>query len=110
MKCNQCRFEHCSSNENGTVFYCELFGEDIPKEFATYDGCNLMLNEAKKLCELFNDCMRTYYDSLYKYYAIGEELTKEQQADIDRIEKERDLADKKYNNYYDVLLSRREKE
>ena len=54
--------------------------------------------------------MRTYYDSLYKYYAIGEELTKEQQADIDRIKKEHDLAYKKYNNYYDVLLSRREKE
>lgn len=109
MKCNRCGLSRGQSNECGTGYYCELFGEDVPEEFATYDGCNLMFNEAKKLCELLNDSMRTYYDSLYKYYVIGEELTKEQQADIDRIEKEHDLAYKKYNNYYDVLLSRRKK-
>lgn len=109
MKCNQCGFEHCSSNENGTEYYCELFGEDVPEEFAAEEGCNLMFKEAKNLSELLNDSMTTYYDSLYKYYVIGEELTKEQQADIDRIKKQHDLADKKYNNYYDVLLSKRKK-
>lgn len=67
-----------------------------------------MFKEAKKLSELFND-VGQYYDSIYRYYVIGEELTKEQQADIDRIKKQHDLADKKYNNYYDVLLSRRKK-
>lgn len=56
--------------------------------------------EVKKLKDFMNE----------RSIKAGEELTKEQQADIDRIEKERDLADKKYNNYYDVLLSRREKE
>lgn len=110
MKRDKCIFEHCESNECYTEYYCELFGEDIPKEFATYDGCNLMFNEAKKLCELLNDSMGKYYDSLYMYYGIEEEeLTKEQQAEIDRNKKECDLAAKKYNNYFDVLLSRRKK-
>lgn len=108
MKCNQCGFEHCESNESYTEYYCELFGEDIPKEFATYDGCNLMFNEAKKFCKLLNECMGMYYDSMYTYYGI-EELTKEQQAELDRNKKECDLAAKKYNNYFDVLLSRRKK-
>ena len=52
MKCDKCKFEHCVSNESYTGYYCELFVEDVPKEFATEEGCNLMFNEAKKLREL----------------------------------------------------------
>lgn len=110
MKCDECKFECCVSNESYTEYYCELFGEDVPEEFATYEGCNLMYQEAKKLCELNDKCMGTYYDFMYSFYPLSyENLTKEQQAEIDRIEKEHDLAAKKYNNYYDVLLSRRKK-
>lgn len=108
MKCNQCGFGHCSSNENGTEYYCEIFGEDVPKEFATYDGCNLMFKEAKKLSELFND-VGQYYDIIYRYYVTREELTEEQQAEIYRRKKEYDLAKKKLKDYKDILLSRRKK-
>lgn len=67
MKCNRCELERGQSNTCGTGYYCELFGEDVPEEFATYDGCNLMFNEAKKLSELLND-LGQYYDSIYRYY------------------------------------------
>ena len=108
MKCDKCRFEHCESNECYTEYYCEIFGEDVPDEFATYDGCNLRFNEAKKFCELINECMGKYYESLFKYYGI-EELTKEQQADLDRIKKEYSLASKKLKDYQDILFSRRKR-
>lgn len=49
------------------------------------------------------------YESLYMYYGMEEELTNEQQAEIDRSKKEFDLAAKKLNNYHDVLLSRRKR-
>lgn len=60
MKCDECRFQNCVANKSYTEYYCELFGDDVPEEFATYDGCNLMFNESKKLSELLNDNMRTY--------------------------------------------------
>lgn len=108
MKCDKCGFEHCVSNECGTEYYCELFDEDIPEEFATEEGCNLMFTEAKKLSKLFND-VGQYYDSIYGYYVTREELTEEQQAEIYRRKKEYDLAKKKLKDYQDILLSRREK-
>ena len=108
MKCDKCKFEHCVSNESYTEYYCELFDEDVPEEFATEEGCNLMFNEAKKLSELLND-VGQYYDSIYGYYVTREELTEEQQAEIYRRKKEYDLAKKKLKDYKDILLSRREK-
>lgn len=50
MKCDNCKFEHCQSSECGTEYYCAAFGDDVPEEFETYEGCNLRYNEAKKLC------------------------------------------------------------
>lgn len=108
MKCDKCEFQRCESNESYTEYYCELFGEDVPEEFATYDGCNLMLKEAKKLSELFND-VGQYFDSIYGYYVTREELTEEQQAEIYRRKKEYDLAKKNLKDYKDILLSRRKK-
>lgn len=108
MKCDNCKFEHCVSNESYTEYYCEIFDEDVPEEFATEEGCNLMFKEAKKLSELLND-VGQYYDSIYGYYVTREELTEEQQAEIYRRKKEYDLAKKKLKDYKDILLSRREK-
>lgn len=109
MKCDKCKFEHCVSNESYTEYYCEIFDEDVPKEFATEEGCNLMFNEAKKLRELSLDILEKSCDIINMYYVIEEEPTKEQQAEIYRKEKEYDLAKKKIKDYKDILLSRRKK-
>lgn len=110
MKCDKCKFEHCQSSECGTEYYCEIFGDDVPKEFATDEGCNLRYNEAKKLCELNDQCIEKYYDSMYALYVLSDgNPTKEQQAEIYRIEKEYSLASKKSRDYCDVLLNRRKK-
>lgn len=74
MKCDKCKYERCVSNECCTEYYCEIFGDDVPEEFATYD-------EAKKFCEFMNESMGKYYDSMYTYYGIyEEELSKEHQV------------------------------
>lgn len=109
MKCDKCGFEHCESNESYTEYYCEIFDEDVPEEFATEEGCNLMFNEAKKLRELSLDILEKCCDIINMYYVIEEEPTKEQQAEIYRKEKEHDLAKKKLKDYKDILLSRRKK-
>lgn len=110
MKCNKCRFEYCQSNKYGTEYYCEVFGDDVPKEFATDEGCNLRYNEAKKLCELNDKCIEKYDDSMYALYVLNDgNPTKAQQAEIDRIDKEYSLASKKARNYCDVLVNRRKK-
>lgn len=109
MKCDKCKFEHCVSNESYTEYYCEIFDEDVPEEFATEEGCNLMFNEAKKLRELSLDILEKSCDIINMYYVIEEEPTKEQQAEIYRKEKEHDLAKKKLKDYKDILLSRRKK-
>ncbi len=108
MKCNRCEFEYCESNEYGTEYGCAVFGDDVPEEFETYEGCNLRYNEAKKLCELNDKCIEKYYGSMYVLYALSDgNPTKEQQAEIDRIEKGYSLASKKIKNYYDVLVNGR---
>lgn len=110
MKCDKCKFEYCESNEYGTEYYCAVFGDDVPEEFETNDGCNLKYNEAKKFCELNDKCTEKYYDSMYVLCVLSNENpTKEQQAEIDRIEKEYSLASKKIKNYYDVLVNWRKK-
>ena len=72
MKCDKCKFEHCQSNECGTEYYCEIFGDDVPEEFGSDEGCNLRYNEAKKFCELNDKCMEKYYDSIRLYYGFHE--------------------------------------
>jgi hypothetical protein len=112
MRCDNCKFEYCVSNEPYTEYYCELFDEDVPEEFATEEGCNLMFNEAKKLSELSHDIVEKSCDIInmyYIYYGIEEGPTKEQQAEIYRKEKEHDLAEKKLKDYKDILLNRRKK-
>ena len=110
MKCNKCEFEHCESNEYGTEYSCAVFGDDVPEEFQTNGGCNLRYNEAKNLCGLNDRCIEKYYDSMYVLCALSNENpTKEQQAEIDRIDKEYSLASKIKKNYYDVLVDRRKK-
>lgn len=110
MKCDKCKFVRCQSNEYGTEYYCAAFGDDIPEEFETYEGCNLRYNEAKKLCELNDKCIEKYYGSMYVLCALSDgNPTKEQQAEIDRIEKEYSLASKKLKNYYDVLVNGRKR-
>lgn len=110
MKCNRCEFEECQSNEYGTEYGCAVFGDDVPKKFETNEGCNLRYNEAKKLCELNDKCIEKYYGSMYVLYALSDgNPTKEQQAEIDRIDKEYSLASKKLKNYYDVLVNWRKR-
>lgn len=110
MQCNRCEFEDCQSNEYGTEYYCAVFGDDVPEEFETNGGCNLRFNEAKKLCELNDKCIEKYYDSMYALYVLSNgNPTKEQQAEMDRIEKEYSLTSKKLNNYYDVLVNWRKR-
>lgn len=110
MKCNRCEFEECQSNEYGTEYYCAVFGDDVPEKFETNGGCNLRFNEAKKLCELNDKCIEKYHDSMYALYVLSNgKPTKEQQAEIDRIEKEYSLASKKLKNYYDVLVNWRKR-
>lgn len=110
MKCDKCKFEHCQSNECGTEYYCEIFGEDVPEEFATDEGCNLRCKEAKKFCELNDKCIAKYYEGMYLSCVLDEvKPTKEQQAEIDRIDKEYSLALKKLQDYQDVLVNRRKK-
>lgn len=47
---------------------------------------------------------------MYVLYALSDgNPTKEQQAEIDRIEKEYSLASKKLKNYYDVLVNGRKR-
>lgn len=110
MKCDKCKFVRCQSNEYGTEYYCAAFGDDVPEKFETYGGCNLRYNEAKKLCELNDKCREKYYDSMYVLYVLSDgKPTKEQQAEIDRIDKEYSLASKKIKNYYDVLVNWRKR-
>lgn len=110
MKCNRCEFEYCESNEYGTEYGCAVFGYGVPEKFETYGGCNLRYNEAKKLCELNDKCREKYYDSMYALYVLSNgNPTKEQQAEIDRIEKEYSLVSKKSRDYCDVLANRRKK-
>lgn len=110
MKCDKCKFVRCKSNEYGTEYYCAAFGDDVPEEFETYEGCNLRYNEAKKLCELNDKCIAKYYEAMYLSCVLDEEgPTKEKQAEIDRIEKEYSLASKKLHNYYDVLVNGRKR-
>lgn len=111
MKCVKCDFECCNSNENGTEYYCAIFGDHVPEEFETNVGCNLKYNEARKLCELNDKCIEKYHDSMYAFYVLSNRnQTKEQQAKIDRIEKEYSLASKNYHNYFDLVVSRRRKD
>lgn len=110
MKCNRCEFEYCESNEYGTEYSCAVFGDDVPEEFETNEGCNLRYDEAKKFCELNDKCIEKYYGSMYALYVLSNgKPTKEQQAEIDRIEKEYSLASKKLKNYYDVLVNGRKR-
>ena len=110
MKCNKCDFEYCQSNEYGTEYGCAVFGDDVPEKFETYGGCNLRYNEAKKLCELKDKCIEKYYDSMYALYVLNNgNPTKEQQAEIDRIDKEYSLASKKSRDYRDVLVNERKR-
>lgn len=110
MKCNRCEFEYCESNEYGTEYGCAVFGDDVPEEFETDEGCNLRYNEAKKFCELNDKCIAKYYEGMYLSCALDEvKPTKEQQAEIHKVNKEYGLASKKLQNYYDVLVNRRKK-
>ena len=110
MKCNRCEFEYCVANEYGTEYSCAVFGDDVPEEFETNGGCNLRYKEAKKLCELNDKCTEKYYDSMYVLCVLSDgNPTKEQQAEIDRIDKEYSLASKRKHNYYDALVNRRKK-
>lgn len=111
MKCVKCDFECCNSNENGTEYYCAVFGDDVPEELETNVGCNLKYNEAKKLCELDDKCIAMYYESMSLLYEFGEgPRTKEQQAKMDKVNEEYSLASKKYHNYFDLVVSRRRKD
>lgn len=110
MKCNKCEFEYCQSNEYGTEYCCAVFGDDVPEEFETDGGCNLRYKEAKKLCELNDKCIEKYYDSMYALYVLSNgNPTKEQQAEINRIDKEYSLASKRSRDYRNVLVNRRKK-
>lgn len=110
MKCNKCEFEYCQSNEYGTEYCCAVFGDDVPEEFETDEGCNLRYKEAKKLCELNDKCIEKYYDSMYVLYVLSNgNPTKEQQAEINRIDKEYSLASKRSRDYRNVLVNRRKK-
>lgn len=110
MKCNRCEFERCKSNEDGTEYYCALFEYDTPEEFEIDEGCNLRYNEAKKFYELNDECIAKYYDGMYLSCVLDEgKPTKEQQAEMDKVNKEYISAQKKLQNYYNVLLNRRKK-
>lgn len=120
MKCVKCDFECCNSNENGTEYYCAIFGDDIPKSLETDGGCECALNynEAKKLCELHDKlcelhdkCMAMYYEIMSLLYEFGEgPRTKEKQAEWDKVNEEYSLASKNYHNYFDFVVSRKRKD
>ena len=110
MKCDKCQFEHCVSNESYTEYYCEIFGDDVPEEFATDEGCNLRYNEAKKICELNDKCMEKYYEDMNLRYSLCDgEPTKDKKTEIHKVNKEYSLALKKCQDYKDVLLNRRKR-
>lgn len=110
MKCDNCKFVRCQSNEYGTEYYCAAFGDDVPEEFEADEGCNLRYNEAKKLCELNDKCIAKYYEAMYLSCVLDEEgPTKEKQAEIHKVNKEYSLAVKKLQDYQDVLENRRKK-
>lgn len=110
MKCNRCEFEECQSSEYGTEYYCAVFGDDVPEEFETNEGCNLKYNEAKKFCELNDKCIAKYYEGMYLSCVLDEEgPTKEKQAEMHKVNKEYGLALKKLHNYYDVLVNWRKR-
>lgn len=49
--CDKCRHMYDAGGEYA-VYVCDLFGEDVPSEFATEDGCCLHQNEVKKAIRL----------------------------------------------------------
>lgn len=110
MKCDKCKFEHCQSSECGTEYYCAVFEDDVPEEFATDEGCNLRYNEAKKLCELSDKCMEKYYEVSNLCHSLYDgEPTKEKKAETHKVNKEYSLALKELQDYQDVLVKRRKK-
>lgn len=84
MKCDKCKFVRCQSNEYGTEYYCAAFGDDVPEEFETYEGCNLRYNEAKKLCELNDKCIEKYYGSMYVLCALSDGNPTKEQEEIEK--------------------------
>lgn len=94
------------------VYASKLYGgKHVMEEFETDEGCNLRYKEAKKLCELNDKCIEKYYDSMYALYVLSNgNPTKEQQAEINRIDKEYSLASKRSRDYRNVLVNRRNKE
>lgn len=110
MKCVKCDFECCNSNENGTEYYCAVFGDNVPEELETNVGCNLKYNEAEKLYELNDKCIAKYYESMYMESVLyNGNPTKEQQVEIDKVNKEYSCAAKELNNYLKTVINRRKR-
>lgn len=63
-------------------YVCDLFGEDVPSEFAKEDGCCLHPNEVKKAIRL-RDRARDWY-----YSGYGKEVTPQEKRMIKKTSQE----------------------
>lgn len=110
MKCENCRFLRYVSSETESYSYCPIFGEDIPYPFinASYDGCAMTFQEAKKLNELNNEAESLRYEHIGKWYELEEKgtISEEENKQLDKLGQELDFACKIYNNYFSIVKNR----
>lgn len=87
--CNNCRHIYNAGGEY-SCYACELFGEDVPNEFAKGDGCCLHINELKKAIRLQERVLS------WQYVGYRRELTPLEERMIKKTSQE-------YNKYMEHL-------
>ena len=88
-KCDNCRHMYDAGGECA-YYVCDLFGDDVPNEFAKEDGCCLHPNEVKKAIRLQERVLS------WQYVGYRRELTPLEERMIKKTTQE-------YNKYMEHL-------
>lgn len=87
--CDNCRYMYDAGGECAW-YVCELFGDDVPSEFAKGDGCCLHPNEVKKANRLKDRALS------WTFIGYSRELTAQEKRMIKKTSAE-------YNEYMNHL-------
>ena len=79
--CDNCRHIYDAGGEC-SYYVCELFGDDVPSEFAKEDGCCLHPNEVKKAIRL-QACALSW-----NFIGYGRELTAQEKRMVQKTSQE----------------------
>ena len=72
--CDNCRHIYDAGGECA-CYVCDLFGEDVPNEFAKEDGCCLHPNEVKKAIRLRDHALSWNYSGYARELTAYEKRT-----------------------------------